>query len=358
MRLTVLALTIYDGIVAAATSAAQSWSAAPRRRFLMYLLMPKRPRAAVLQNVVLATACLVACCAVGADIVTVRPSPGGMLITVGGQPFAEYLTCSGSKPIVWPIIGPDGQAMTRAFPMDASHAVTTDHPHHRSLWFTHGEVNGIDFWLEGTGHGKIVHRRFDKVASGREAVLASQNDWIGPTGKKVLSDHRCLTFAADRDTRRIDFTITLTADRGPVVFGDTKEGAFGVRLADWLRVEARQGAHITNSAKQTDDHAWGQRAAWVDYSGRHDGHPVGAAIFNHPASFRYPTPWHVRTYGLFAANPFGDGSFRHGGVKKPFRLEAGKSLTIGYRVLFYRGERDRRQLTADFASYAKTPLGQ
>ena len=182
-----------------------------------------------------------------ADEISLHTSAGGIRVTRDGQPWAEYLTHSGTKPIVWPIFGPGGQAMTRAFPMDASQQVTTDHPHHRSLWFSHGDVNGIDFWTESPGAGKpapgilgrgtIVHRRFATMLSGAEAVLVSENDWLGPDGKKVCADRRRVTFAADGDSRRIDFTITLLADSGPVTFGDTKEGSFGLRVADGLRVE-------------------------------------------------------------------------------------------------------------------------
>lgn len=76
---------------------------------------------------------------------------GGVKVMDGTTLVAEYLTKSGKKPIVWPLIGAGGQKMTRDYPMisdakDEAH----DHPHQRSLWFTHGEVNDIDFWAEGT----------------------------------------------------------------------------------------------------------------------------------------------------------------------------------------------------------------
>ena len=183
---------------------------------------------------------------------------------------------------------------------------TKDHVHQRSCWFTHGEVNGIDFWTEmPTGrNGTIVHRKFVKIASGRQAEIVTENDWLGPSGKKVCEDRRHLAFGALGDARWINFDITLRASQGPVTFGDTKEGSFGLRVAQWLAVDSKQGGQIVNSHGETDAAAWGKRAQWVDYHGTLDGQGVGIAMFNHPDSFRYPTGWHVRTYGLFAANPF------------------------------------------------------
>ena len=105
--------------------------------------------------------------------------------------------------------------------------------------------------------------------------------------------------------RVIDFEITLKATHGPVTFGDTKEGMFGLRVASSMDVNKKQGGRITNAEGLTDDQAWGKASPWVDYTGPVQGKTVGIAILNHPRSFRYPTTWHVRTYGLFAANPFG-----------------------------------------------------
>ena len=85
-----------------------------------------------------------------------------------------------------------------------------------------------------------------------------------------------LAFGTDGDARWIDFDITITEAPGPVKFGDTKEGTFGVRVPGTMKVEAENGGgHIVNSHGQTDKAAWGKRAAWVDYYGPVDGQTLG-----------------------------------------------------------------------------------
>ena len=288
--------------------------------------------------------------------VTAQRSEQGATVKIDGQPFTEYVVRSGAKPILWPIIGPTGKRMTRDYPMEKGSKETKDHVHHRSLWFTHGSVNGVDFWGE-TPPGKtgtIVHRKFVKIASGRQAEIVTENDWLSPAGKKVLEDQRHLTFGTWHDARWIDFDITFAASEGPVTFGDTKEGAFGLRVAESLRVDSKQGGRIVNSRSETNAVAWGKRADWVDYYGPIDGETVGIAVFDHPSSFRHPTGWHVRTYGLFAANPFAQRSFAGKETEAAsYTLPQGKELTLRYRVFLHRGDDQQGKVAEAFADYAK-----
>lgn len=283
----------------------------------------------------------------------------GVVVRIDGQPFCEYWTKSGNKPIVWPILAPDGTPVTRSYPMKEVAGEKADHIHHRSLWFTHGEVNGIDFWAEVNKKapvGVTVHREFVKVAGGPTATIVTRNDWLAPDGKRQLEDERRLQFGKYDAGRFIDFDITLRASDGPVVFGDTKEGSFGMRVAETMRVDAKKGGQIVNSDGKTDAAAWGQQASWVDYHGPVEGKTLGIAILNHPSSFHYPTHWHVRTYGLYAVNPFGDMSFR--GEKNPphgpgFTLAKGQSLVICYRVLIHAGDEKAGKVAEAFTAYAK-----
>ncbi len=284
---------------------------------------------------------------------TVEDTPGGVAVKIDGQPFAEYLTKSGSKSIVWPIYGPTGKLMTRSWPMDDKVASEKDrdHIHQRSLWFTHGDVNGIDFWSEGKG--RIEHREFVKKTGGEEAVIVTKNDWVSPDGKKVLEDERTFTFGGDKDARWIDVDIALMATEGPVVFGDTKEGSFGVRVPSSVRVETLKGGKIVNSDGKQNLAAWGKPAAWVDYHGPIDDETLGIAILNHPSSFRYPTHWHVRTYGLFAANPFGLSDFTNGKEKGEYTLPKGAGLRLRYRVLLHKGDEREGHVAEAFSAYAQ-----
>lgn len=287
---------------------------------------------------------------------TLEKNDHGVTVKLDGELFTDYLIDNGPKPILWPIIGPGGQRMTRAYPMDEVEGERRDHVHHRSFWFTHGDVNGIDFWSESSGSGSIRHKKFVAVEEGSEGRIVTQNDWVDADGNKILEDERTLVFRAGDQWRSIDFDIVLTASEGkPVTFGDTKEGTFGLRVPTALDVEKRdpdQRGTIINSEGHKNLAAWGKQAPWVDYYGKIDGEPVGVAIMNHPSSFRYPTHWHVRTYGLFAANPFGWHDFeRSAGTDGTYDLADGESIRFAYRVLFHLGDAESANVAGAFAAY-------
>lgn len=286
---------------------------------------------------------------------TVEKQDDGVTVKLDGQLFTRYLTKVGTKPILWPIVGPTGKEMTRAWPMRTDNKEEkTDHVHQKSFWFTHGDVNKISFWDENKGHGDINHREFVKVEGGSSAVIVTRNDWVGPDGKKVCEDERTTTFGADADARWIGFDVVVKATDGPVTFGDTKEGAFGLRVPTTMDVDKKLGGKIVNSEGQTDAGAWGKAAAWVDYHGPVQGETLGIAILNHPSSFRYPSHWHVRTYGLFAANPFGLHDFYNDKEKNgSHTIEPGKTMTLRYLVIFHKGDEKAGKIAERFSAYAK-----
>ncbi|MBN2581098.1 MAG: PmoA family protein [Pirellulales bacterium] len=287
--------------------------------------------------------------------VTVERLPRKAVVKIDGRLFTEYLIQSGGKPILWPILGPTDKPMTRAYPMkripEEKHS---DHPHQRSMWFSHGDVNGIDFWAPRKSGALIRHREFVKTESGPVGLLVTRNDWIGPDGRKQCEDQRTLQFGNDVNCRWIDFAITLKSPGRPVTFGDTKEGTFGIRVAEPMAVDSRKGGRFVNSAGQTNEAAWGKPAPWVDYQGPVDGEILGIAVLNHPSSFRFPTPWHVRTYGLFAANPFGKKEFTGDKTKDgTYTLAPGKSVSFRYRVIFHRGDERQGRIAERFEKYSK-----
>jgi hypothetical protein len=295
----------------------------------------------------------------GAAEFELKKSDAGVKGALDGKPFTEYVTKSGQnpRPILWPIIGPTGKAMTRAWPLESDVPAyeKKDHPHHRSFWFTHGDVNGVDFWSDDSKSGRIVHREFTAVTNDPPRIEAI-NDWLDRGGKKICEDVRSVAFGADDSRRWIDFRIAIKASEGPVVFGDTKEGSFGVRVHETMKVDAKKGGKIVNSNGLTDGAAWGKPAAWVDYHGPVDGEHLGVAILDHPKSFRHPTTWHVRTYGLFAANPFGLRDFAggKGDANGSHTIEKGKTLELRYRVVLHRGDEKTGRIAEMFAEYAKT----
>jgi hypothetical protein len=290
--------------------------------------------------------------------VTVEPSEKGAVVKVDGKPFAEYLKKAGHQPAVWPVIGPTGKAMTRSYPdgplLDGE---MNDHPHHHSIWFTHGDVNQRDFWTEHKPtalSSEIKHRDFVKIESGPTARIVTTNDWISD-GKKMLEDGRTLVFGEDKFGRYIDFAVTLNASEGDVTFGETKEGSFGVRANGPLTVDAKKGAKLTNNHGMMDGDAWGMFADWIDDYGPVEGEVVGVALFSHPDNYRHPTRWHARTYGLLAANPFGEGEFPKDASQPkqgPKKLAKGEKMTLRYRVLLHAGDPQQADVAGAFKEFA------
>jgi Methane oxygenase PmoA len=275
-----------------------------------------------------------------------------------GKLVTNYIFKSGTKPILWPIIGPTGEEMTRAYPMrDGVAGEKKDHIHHRSLWFTYGDVNGVSFWHEEGKEkpGLIVHKELVTSTGGETAKLVTRNDWVTPHGKKLCEDERTIVIGKQPKQLVIDFDILLKATDGDVTFGDTKEGAFGVRVPSSMDVTAKQGGKIINSEGQADEAAWGQAAKWVDYSGPVNKQTCGIAILNHPSSYRFPSRWHVRTYGLFAANPFGEKDFPGGNKEQGTHLlPAGKTLSLKYRVIFHADDAAAANIAQAYSEYAAT----
>ena len=276
-------------------------------------------------------------------------------VRVDGQPFTEYVPDDGPKPYLFPIFGPSGASMTRAYPMKKVEGEKLDHPHHRSLWFTHGSVNKVDFWSEAPGHGRIVETSRPVVEGGpTTGTIRTTDDWLAADGKKICEDERTVRFSASKTARIIDFDVTLKASEGPVTFGDTKEGMFGLRVPTSMDVTSKKGGHIVNAEGVEDKAAWGKPSPWVDYTGPVEGKTVGIAILNHPSSFRYPTTWHVRDYGLFAANPFGWHDFGQK-TSGEFVLPGGESIRFRYRILFHEGDTASAHLAEAFRAYAEAP---
>jgi len=296
----------------------------------------------------------------------------GVTVKLDGKLFTEYLIESGKKPSLWPIIGPTGKPMTRPWPIDKSiaeaaakddvtsangpkavgKALTTDHPHHRSLWFGHQIVNNSNTWLESGGSGAEKHREFKEVSGGKQAKIVAVNDWVDKDGKKLCEDERTITCSTDGDNRIIDFDIVITASAGDVTFGDEKDGLFAVRVPDSMRVEAGKGGQFINSKGEiNEDGAWGKPADWIDYHGPVDGETLGIAILNHPSSYGYPTHWHTRNYGLFSANPFGLKAFKTG-KDGTYTLKSGEQLKFRYRLVFHKGDEKEGHIAEAWAKYS------
>jgi hypothetical protein len=293
--------------------------------------------------------------------VTATQSDRAIVIKIDGKLFTEYRFRAGHAPAMWPIIGPTGKPVTRSYPFTAAAKDGThDHPHHQSLWFTADKVNGVDFWAANVNDNKvggpqIVQRELIAAHGGRSsAQIVTFNDWMSGD-KRVCKDQRNIVIGTGpNDCRWIDFTIQVLAPDADVTFGDTKEGAFALRVADSMRVDAKKGGRIVNSEGLVNEAAWGMPARWVDYTGPVDIEIVGIAVMSHPKSFRPLPRWHVRTYGLFAANPFGQKDFLHPEAAKQgaVTIKKGKSITLRYRVFLHRGKTDVEEIERAFREFA------
>jgi len=283
-------------------------------------------------------------------------------VEIGGQLFTEYYFKDVPRPYCYPMLGPGEAPMTRNWPMKTPPGEEHDHPHHRSFWFAHGDVNGLDFWSEEKNWCKIVHEKFTEIKSGKDSgVIRSKNNWVDRNGQVVCRDERVMRiYNRPNKERLFDFEITLFAPADkPVIFGDTKEGSMAMRLAETMRLtqaDKKPGkGHIVSSAGLRDGNTWGKRADWVDYYGPVNEKIVGVAIFDHPSNPRHPTTWHVRDYGLFAANPFG----LHDFAKVPkgtgnMTIAAGKSVTFRYRFYFHEGNESEARVADYYKEYINT----
>lgn len=283
--------------------------------------------------------------------VTITPGDDRYDFAVGGRPFTSYLFgAEHARPHCVPVYGPGGVEVTRSTP--------GDHPHHRSIWTAQGLVNGCDNWSEEPGHARSVNRACTVLAQGPVyGALLAENDWEAPDGRKLLAETTRLTlWNLPGEARMMDWEITWTAAYGGVFFGDTKEaGTLSVRVAESMRVD-RGGRMVNAFGGVGEGECWGRPAPWVDYSGVSARRHVGLAIFDHPGNFRYPTPWHVRDYGLFTANCWGLHDYTGDwAVRGDHALPAGQSLRWTFRVYLHEGDELAGQVAAKWLDFAFPP---
>lgn len=290
-------------------------------------------------------------------------TPNKIDIDIDGKPFTTFWAGADvNKPYFWPVRTADGKAITRRWPMEQNTGESHDHPHHRGLWFTYDDVNGVQFWgndpsqaARNPKSGKIHVRDASLRRHGKDAMsLTTDFDWIGPDGKTLLREHRIVNFPSDPALRVMDFDITLTAAE-PVTFGDTKEGAFAIRLADSMTEKSHGGELVNAEGKRGMENVWGKRSNWVDYSGKVDGETVGIAMFDAPSNPRHPTYWHARDYGLFAINPFGQHAFDPSQPESHWKVDAGKSLRFRWRVVIHPGDTQAAHIADLYEKWSQEP---
>lgn len=292
--------------------------------------------------------------------VTLTKEEKRVRVDIDGKPFGElYFGEDVSKPAFFPLRSASGKIVTRQFPMVQETDGTKDHLHHRGVWLGYIDINKNNFWENEFSYtnrknmGKMVAKAVHPGKSGgKTGTIHMMIDWIGVDGTKMLTEERTMTFHSDPKLRIVDFDATLTADV-QAVFGDDKDGAFGVRMHDKLTEKTGTGT-ITNSdgMKKMKD-AWGKPAKWLDYSGTLEGEEVGIAILEHPGSYHAPTRWHARDYGLVSANPFADKAYDPSQPERITTLKAGEKVRLRYRLVVH-PKTDSAEIEKWWQAWSKT----
>jgi hypothetical protein len=307
-----------------------------------------------------------------ADRLAIEIHPNYVDFLLGKDKVCRYhLGSAVVKPYLWPLRGPGGVPMTRAWPMEkAPPGGSTDHPHQKSAWFCHGDVipldipikhkspgvEGVDFWSETKVSGRIV---CDKIGEPRiektQASVETHNSWLSADGIKILDENRRIHLYDLGDARLLVFDIDLEAKSGAVTFGDTKEGSFGIRVNDLIREEKGNGKIENAEGKIGEKECWGRLSAWCDYSGAIEGKTVGITILADQGN-PYPSCWHSRGYGLMAANPFGrekSGFPAMKGRTDLVKLAKGEHLKLRYGLLLHSGDAKDGKVAEYFQRFSK-----
>ncbi len=286
-------------------------------------------------------------------------------VTVDGKLFTSYIYPDNiMKPVLWPVMSPAGNVLTRSYPMVNKEGDRTDHPHHVGIWLNYGDVNGLDFWNNSEAipaerkdqFGTIYHKAVKEAKSGKgKALLVTESEWKAPDNTVMLNDETSFSFIAKGDIRIIDRTTTLTALIDEVKFTDNKEGMFAIRVARELELPSDKPTKLMDShgvvteVKEMDNtyvkgnyrssegieggKVWGTRARWMKLGSEINGENVSLVIIDNPGNVGYPTYWHARDYGLFAANTLGQKIFSNGEKEMNFALKKGDSVTFKYRLV-------------------------
>ena len=266
------------------------------------------------------------------------------IVTADGKPFAEYVyDTKFYKPYFGAILDREGNSFTR---LDFT---TREHPHHRSVFVAIGDVNGVDLWNEPADCGIIRTVKVDGMESGGSyASFTAHNRWHDHSMKPLLDETTAYRVSDNGEGSDIlDMTVTLTAAYGEVVFGATKEaGPLGIRVRDELRADTGSGVILNAEGGVGEAECWGKSSRWCDYAGEVEGvGHMGITVFDHPDNERWPTAWHVRNYGLFAANNL----YFKGG----YTLKEGESVTYRFRIIFRRAPITSENIEAQYKAYIK-----
>jgi len=305
-------------------------------------------------------------------------------IYIGQKLFTSFLYPDTlEKPVLYPVHAANGTIVTRGWPLNPVAGDPTDHPHHIGIWFNFENVNGLDFWnnsfaiKDKSKYGWIKTDRLLETTGGATGIVAYHANWVNQKKEVLLEETTRLEFSGSGNQRIIDRVTTLKANT-EVLFKDAKDGLLGMRVTHALQIPSKvdqkftddkgnvtvvkagtdniaNGNYITSEGKQGDD-AWSTRGVWCKMFGKMGADSVSITIIDHPSNPNYPTFWHARGYGLFAANPLGENIFTNGKATRNLTLKKGESVTFRFRIVIDNGHKtpaieEANKLAAAFAKH-------
>ena len=256
------------------------------------------------------------------------------------------------RPFFYPFNGPSGTSLTRM-----GHPGAHNHDHHRSVWFAHHDVDGIDFWSDDTA-GRVRQKFWSSYRDGDdEAVMASVSGWYDGEGNELMEQEivaALMPLADDEHALELQITMRPAGTLEAVELGKTNFGFLAVRVAKTVSVHFGGGKLIDSEGRRGEKAIFGNQARWVDYSG-----PVavgqgpdrktvveGITYFDHPENPRYPTHWHVRADGWMGAS---------------FCMHEGRTITaeaplaLRYLLHAHRGAYDHAKAESIHEGFSKRP---
>ncbi len=217
------------------------------------------------------------------------------------------------------------------------------HSHHNSVWMSHFQVDGVDFWGDrGSRVGKVELASLPREAfqdSDQSASVTLYLQWRSESnGVVLLKETRMVSVypmpSAASWLLVVDALFTAPKDR-TVVLGATPFGMAAVRMAKSIGVHDGGGRIMNSVGQWNEKEVFRKPAAWVDYSGRITNEPDGfggITLLNHPKNPSHPTPFHVRDDGWMGACLNLDQEIRVS-ADKPLKLRYGYWVHDGVPVL-------------------------
>lgn len=300
------------------------------------------------------------------------------------QFFTSYLYDEAlvKKPVLYPLFSAKNIRVTRGFPFDPKVGERIDHPHHYSVWHNHGNVNRIDYWNSSEPpkkpdgiYGEIKHLDASVIETAETSSLVTVKCWITNDSVNEIMEKTKYSFYGDHKTRKIYVSITLTAQSRDIIFEDSKEGFFALRVRKELESPSTQphyiltkdlspseekivdttyatGEYLNSRGVRGYPAVWGQRARWMSLTGKVGNDNLTILMFDHPKNINHPPHWMTRDYGLYAVNPFGTKVYSKGLDSTNYYLKQGDYLKLNYQIVIIDGiPPSSRQIDSMFNSF-------